>query len=90
MRCNSNQEEEIAVVLNFTPVERTKYKVGVPKAGEYAVVLSTNSKRYGGDGKGSKKVKAKKKPYGGYPYSIELNLPPLTGYYLRFVPHKEK
>lgn len=82
IRSNADETEKIAVILNFTPVERVKYKVGVPEYGEYEVVLNTNAKSYGGDGKGTRRVKARIKPLNGYPYSIELTLPPLTAYYL--------
>jgi len=84
LRKDVSGRETVAVILNFTPVERPKYTVGVPEPGEYEVVLSTNSKLYGGDGKGSRKVKAKKVPMNGYPYSITLSLPPLTGFYLKY------
>lgn len=84
MRKDVSGKEAIAVILNFTPVERQKYRVGVPAPGEYEVVLSTNAKNFGGDGKGSKKAKATKVPANGYPYSITLNLPPLSGFYLKY------
>lgn len=88
MRIDSSQKEKLVVVLNFTPVERRKYRVGVPEKGEYEVVLNSNAKAYGGDGKGNKKVKTKRVSERGYPYSIELNLPPFTGYYLKFKEEK--
>ncbi len=83
LRSNRDKTEQIAVVLNFTPVERKKYLVGVPDSGEYETVLCTNQKSYGGDGRGSRRVRARKKSCDGFPYSIELTLPPLTGFYLR-------
>ena len=67
-------------------MERTKYVVGVPDYGEYEVIFNSNSKAYGGDGKGSRRVKAKTRPADGHPYSIEVTLPPLTAYYLRLTP----
>ena len=86
MRIDAAGSEKIAVILNFTPVERTKYVVGVPEYGEYEVIFSSNSKAYGGDGKGTRRVKAKTRPADGHPYSIEVALPPLTAYYLRLTP----
>ncbi len=83
LRSNDNADENIAVILNFTPVERKKYRIGIPLPGEYDVILNTNNRAYGGDGKGNKKIKAKKVPANGYPYSLELNLPPFTAYYLK-------
>ncbi len=90
LRSSADQKEKIVVALNYTPVERQKYRFGVPDAGEYEVALSTNQKIYGGDGKGNRKVKAKKKECDGFSYSIELNLPPLSAYYLKLVREKDK
>ncbi len=86
MRINENSHEKIAVILNFTPVERSKYIVGVPDYGTYEVVFSSNDKKYGGNGKGSHCIKAKEKSADGYPYSIKVSLPPLTSMYLKFSP----
>ena len=88
LRISRDKTEKLAVVLNFTPVEREKYIIGVPEPGEYEVLLSTNQKCYGGDGRGSRKVRTKAKPFREFPYSIELSLPPLTGYYLKWKPVK--
>ncbi len=88
-RCDQKGKEKIAVVLNFTPVERKKYILGVPLYGEYEVILTSNGKMYGGDGKGSKKCKTRKKAHGQFAYSITLDLPPLTGFYLKFTPLPE-
>ncbi len=86
LRADESQRENLIVILNFLPVEHRKYTIGVPKDGEYEVVLSTNQKSYGGDGRGSKKVRAKKKSVDGFPYAIEVALPPLTGCYLKHCP----
>lgn len=85
-RISRDKKEKIVVVLNFTPVERKKYQVGVLDPGEYEVVFSTNQKSYGGDGRGTRRVKTKEKPYREFSHSIELNLPPLTAYYLKWLP----
>ncbi len=89
LRADAKGEETLVAVLNFTPVEHKKYLVGVPEKGEYEVVLSTNQKRYGGDGRGSKRCKAKKRVVDGFPYSIELALPPLTAFYLKQCPEQK-
>ncbi len=90
LRISQDQREKIAVVLNYTPVERKKYLVGVPDEGEYEVVLSTNQKIYGGNGKGSRKIKAKKKECDGFPYAIEVSLPPLSAFYFKWLPPEKK
>lgn len=86
MRMDNSGEDKLAVVINFTPVAREKYIVGVPEYGEFETVMSTNNKAYGGNGKGTRKCKAKVVPRGGYPYSIEISLPPLTALYMKFTP----
>jgi 1,4-alpha-glucan branching enzyme len=40
----------VACVANFTPVPRPGYRVGVPWAGEWSVLLDTDAPTYGGSG----------------------------------------
>ncbi len=82
-RADESGKENLIVVLNFTPVEHKCYQFGVPTSGEYEVILSTNQEEYGGDGQGCQKVIAKEEPMDGFSYSIQLEVPPLTGYYLK-------
>ena len=89
LRRTKDRSEQLAVLLNFTPVERLKYRVGVPEAGVYETVFSSNAKAYGGDGRGSRRCTAKKKPYHGFPYCIDVALPPLTALYLRHLPQPD-
>lgn len=86
MRISASGDEKIAVIINFTPVERTGYIVGVPEYGTFDVIMSTNSKSFGGDGKGTRRCKTRLSGSCGFPYSISLNLPPLTAMYLKFTP----
>lgn len=76
---------EIIVVCNLTPVERSDYRIGVPDAtGKYKVVLNSDDIEFGGEGKGSKeKVKIEKKPMHGFEQSIKLDLPGLSTIYLK-------
>ena len=66
------------MVCNFCPVTRTGYRIGVPKAGTYAPVLSSDDAKYGGTGTELAPVKAKKEEMHGLPYSVELTLPPMS------------
>jgi 1,4-alpha-glucan branching enzyme len=67
------------VVLNFTPLPRERYRIGVPEGGRYECVLSTDDARWGGSGYASfAGVDADSTPYHGLPYSVELTLPPLA------------
>jgi 1,4-alpha-glucan branching enzyme len=66
------------VVLNFTPVVRRFYRIGVPDRGLYREVFNSDSLFYGGsnvhNGAG---VRSEDKPWMGRPHSISLTIPPL-------------
>jgi 1,4-alpha-glucan branching enzyme len=67
------------VVLNFTPVPRHGYRLGVPHSGAYAERLNTDSALYGGSDMGNGGlVAAERQPWMGLPASLVLNLPPLA------------
>ena len=70
--------KEVIVVCNFCPVERTGYKIGVPKAGTYVPVLSSDDIKYGGAGTPLVPVKAKKEEMHGLKYAVELTLPAMS------------
>lgn len=84
------ESREIVAVCNFTPVERQNYRIGVPRAGSYKVLLNTDSEDFGGNGKGPyESVKSQKIPMHGFDNSISLTLPGLSVIYLR-TPAKRK
>ncbi len=70
--------EHVIVALNFTPIPREHYRIGVPSAGRYTVLMSTDDSRYGGSGLGMRPmIDAEDTPFHGYPQSVALQLPPL-------------
>jgi 1,4-alpha-glucan branching enzyme len=74
----------VIVVLNFTPMVRKKYRIGVPIDGDYEVIFNSDSEHYGGSNAGSgTSLSADQKPWMDRPYSIELTLPPLAGIVLK-------
>jgi 1,4-alpha-glucan branching enzyme len=73
-------EAFLLVVLNFTPVPRRAYRLGVPAAGRYREIFNSDSEYYGGSNVGNPlPIEARLVPMHGLPYSIELTLPPLAG-----------
>ena len=69
----------VVVVLNFTPVPREDYRIGVPVVGAYAEILNTDSAFYGGSNLGNGTgLTASVTPWMGYPASLTLTLPPLA------------
>ena len=76
-------KKEIIAVCNFTNVERNGYRIGVPRAGTYKVLLNTDAEEFGGNGKGTAvKVKSEKIPMHGFDNSIALDLAGLSVIYL--------
>ncbi|MBQ2896911.1 MAG: 1,4-alpha-glucan branching protein GlgB [Clostridia bacterium] len=72
---------EIIAVVNFCPVMRKKYKIGVPYEGTYKPVFSSDKLSYGGTGTKLSKVKSKKAPMHGLNHSISLTIPPMSAVY---------
>jgi 1,4-alpha-glucan branching enzyme len=81
------KSDALLFVLNFTPVVRSVYRVGVPRAGTYGEILNTDSACYGGSGVGNLgSVQAEKVERHGKEWSIALTLPPLGALILEVPP----
>ncbi|NOZ54486.1 MAG: 1,4-alpha-glucan branching protein GlgB [Gammaproteobacteria bacterium] len=70
----------VIVALNFTPMPREDYRIGVPYGGTYRELLNSDSTYYGGSNIGNAStITAQPQPWMGLPYSVNLTLPPLGG-----------
>ncbi len=66
------------VVVNFTPLPRTGYRVGVPEAGRYVERFNSDAALYGGSDVGNGGgAEATDRTHHGRPFSLDLVLPPL-------------
>jgi 1,4-alpha-glucan branching enzyme len=70
--------EHVVALLNFTPVPRHGYRVGVPASGRYRELLNSDSRYYGGTDVGNPMVETEPVPCMGYAQSIVVTLPPLA------------
>jgi 1,4-alpha-glucan branching enzyme len=71
-------------VSNFTPVPRAGYRLGVPEAGKWCVLLNTDAACYGGsDFADGYDATAQLAAWDGQPASLVLDLPPLATLLLR-------
>ena len=77
------------VVCNFNPVLREGYQMGVPVAGTYKELLSSDDEAYGGSGVHNKPLRSHKKPMHGFDQSISVTLPPLSTVYFSVPQPKE-
>ena len=75
-----SDNESIITVLNFTPVIRENYRIGVPEAGEYEIILNSDSEFYSGSNTGSHSIiQSDDTQWMNRPASLTLTLPPLAG-----------
>jgi len=78
LRFADDPSDFLVVVINFTPIPRHNYRVGVPEEGHYVEKLNSDSAFYGGGnigndgGRWSEQVHWQEQPY-----SLSLTLPPL-------------
>jgi len=78
------QGNPVLVVLNYTPVARPGYRVGVPRPGEWLELLNSDAVIYGGTGVGNYGgVRSQSIPFHGREQSLELMLPPLGALFLK-------
>jgi 1,4-alpha-glucan branching enzyme len=76
--------DQLVVVLNFTPVPRDAYRIGVPQSGSYSQCLSSDSVEFGGSGAGHPMtLNTEPVAWQGRPQSIRLRLPPLGAVVLK-------
>jgi 1,4-alpha-glucan branching enzyme len=74
----------LLVAVNFTPVPRTAYRIGVPGPGRWRCIFNSDAQVYGGGNVGGpERVHAEPAPAHGEPWSIETTLPPLAGLILK-------
>jgi 1,4-alpha-glucan branching enzyme len=78
---------QLVCVCNFSPVLRTGYRIGLPRAGQYRLLLNTDETRFGGSGAGVfDTVTAEESPWQGQPFSALFDLPPLAVVWLEVPP----
>ena len=75
--------EDLCIILNFTPVTRELYRIGVPKEGVYTEIFNSDSKYYDGSNAGNGTVLSEPVPWMNQANSICVTLPPLGGIILK-------
>lgn len=85
LRWAQGWRECLLVVLNFTPVVRAGYRVGVPYPGVWEEMFNSDSQFYGGSNVGNGGwVRTTGAPHHNRPDSLLLTLPPLGGVILKW------
>jgi 1,4-alpha-glucan branching enzyme len=81
---------EIVVVCNFVPVQRSNYKIGVPFEGKYKLVFNSDDKKFGGSGIAEKSYETIEESMHGFDQCISLELAPLSVMYFKHVSSPKK
>ena len=74
----ADERDFTVAIVNFTPVPRRDYRVGVPAGGAYLELLNSDASLYGGSNIGNQgRVESEARPSHGYAHSITVTVPPL-------------
>ena len=84
IRRAKDSRDWVVAVVNWTPILRTGYRVGVPEAGEYDEILNSDAAAYGGSNVGNMgRVATDDVAAHGRAHSLALTLPPLGAVILK-------
>ena len=84
VRYARDREDFIVVVCNFTPVVRSNYRIGVPRAAGYTELINSDLEIYGSGGvKNPEHIELIAEAWHNQEYSIALTLPPLAALILQ-------
>ena len=73
IRRGKRPSDMLVIAANFTPCDRTGYKLGVPYGGDYEVILHSNSTEFGGTRKINKMVyHAQKMQFSDMDYTLSV------------------
>lgn len=88
-RTGKEKTKAVTVLLNFQPEVYSDFRIGVPYAGYYRQLLSSDETEFGGSGKGSPGIlKAEPVPCHGEKWSVRVQVPPIGGILLQKIPRK--
>ncbi|MCL2755009.1 MAG: alpha amylase C-terminal domain-containing protein, partial [Oscillospiraceae bacterium] len=77
--------DELIVVCNFLPRDHPDYTFGVPHAGQYEEVFSTDAVEFGGSGVHNGVLTTVNKPKHDEPYSLTVKIPQSSAFFLKRV-----
>jgi 1,4-alpha-glucan branching enzyme len=83
IRRGCDPQSFLIVILNFTPIVRHHYRIGVPKPGHYDELFNSDNEVYGGSGiRNNGIISTDNLPWHDQPFSISVTLPPLGGIFI--------
>jgi 1,4-alpha-glucan branching enzyme len=86
LRRGDTDSDRLVALVNFTPIVRRRYRIGVPLAGRYREVLNSDAALYGGSDVGNGGfVESEPVNAHGHDQSVSLTVPPLGFLLLKHV-----
>lgn len=74
----------VTIAINFTPVARRGYRIGIPRPGSYKEIFNSDSNHYGGGNVGNGVgLESETTPWMGFDQSLVITLPPLAAIILK-------
>ena len=87
LRNGLGEAGQVITLCNFSPDPLYDYRLGVPEAGQYAVLVNSDAPEFGGGGTGaSGQLTAEARSAHGQQFSVTLNLPALSALWLQRMP----
>lgn len=84
IRQSNHSEDSIICVMNFTPIVRENYKIGVPANCTYQEILNSDAHVYGGSNVGNAgMIQINQEPWSGFEQSISITVPPLAALFFK-------
>lgn len=84
IRQGKTRHDFLIVILNFTPVDRKKFTIGVPYAGKYCEVFNSARKEYGGSWNQEKQnLKTQSNSFKNFNYQVQLDVPGFSAVILK-------
>ena len=84
IRSATDPDNRVIAIVNWTPVIREGYRLGVPESGYYEELLNSDASAYGGSNIGNNGgIDSELIEAHGYAQSLTLTLPPLGAIYLK-------
>ncbi len=83
-RKGKKKTDVLVVVCNFSPNHYEQFRIGLPLAGTYELVLSSEQIEFGGMGQVLELVASEKIPWHGLSQSANMNILPLSTIYIKY------
>jgi 1,4-alpha-glucan branching enzyme len=79
VRYSADNNQKAYVIINFTPIPRDNFRLGVEDGGEYKVLVNTDDPEFWGSGYSTQVLYCTEQTEWNHrPYSISVSLPPLA------------